>query len=123
MNTLNTTKLLCVIAAAASLAFSKPADSAADDGKISYNDSCIRCHGEAGNGNPVQDQFWKMKIPRLTTSYVQKKSDSELKTIILNGKRKMPPVMMGAPETQHRSKVSEEQVPGLVAYIRSLKKT
>jgi mono/diheme cytochrome c family protein len=123
LNTLNTTKLLCGIVFAASIAFSMPADSAADDGKITYNDSCIRCHGEAGIGNPVQDQFWKMKIPRLTASYVQKKSDSELKTIILNGKRKMPPVMLGAPETQHRSKVTETQVPGLIAYIRSLKKT
>jgi mono/diheme cytochrome c family protein len=118
----NTTKLLCGIAVAANLAFSMPADSAVDAGKSAYKMSCVRCHGESGVGNTSQDQFWKMKIPRLNSSYVQKKSDAELKTIILNGKRKMPPVMMGGPETQHQSKVTEDQVPSLIAYIRSLKK-
>jgi mono/diheme cytochrome c family protein len=122
MKILNTTKLLCGIAVAATLPFSMSADCAADTGKSSFKLSCMRCHGELGRGNPSQDQFWRMKIPRLTTSYVQNKSDAEVKTIILNGKRKMRPAMMGGPETQHQTKVTEEQVPGLIAYIRSLKK-
>ena len=123
MNLLNTTTALCGIAVAATLAFSMPADSAVDAGKSAYKLSCMRCHGDLGRGNTSQDQFWKLKIPRLTSAYVQKKSDAELKAIILNGKRKMPPVMMGGPETQHQTKVTEEQVPGLIAYIRSLKKS
>ena len=35
----------------------------------------------------------------------------------------MPPAMMGGPETQHRTKVTAEQVPDLLLYIRSLKGT
>jgi mono/diheme cytochrome c family protein len=118
---LKTASVLCGGAIAATLALSMPADSAVDAGNRTYNLSCVRCHGEFGRGNSSQDQFWKMKIPRLNSSYVQKKSDGELKTIILNGKRKMPPVMMGGSETQHQTKVTEEQVPSLIAYIRSLK--
>ncbi len=67
------------------------------------------------------DDFWKMRIPRLNSDYVQSKSDAELRDIILNGKRKMPPAMAGKPETQHRTKITPDQVPALVAYVRTLK--
>ena len=108
---------------AAAFAYSTPAySSSVDAGKATYDNSCIHCHGAAGAGNTVQDRFWKMRIPRLNGPYVQKKSDAELKNVILNGKRKMPPAMMGQPETAHRTKVEENQVPDLIAYIRSLKK-
>ena len=69
----------------------------------------------------MADQFWKMRIPRLDRDYVQKKSDAELRDVILNGKRKMPPALVGKPETQHQTKVTPEQVPDLIAYIRTLK--
>ena len=114
-------KLTNFMAMAAALALSTPVYSAADAGKAIYDASCTKCHGEAGTGNPIADQFWKMKIPRLSGNYVQKKSDNELQHVILNGKRKMPPAMVG-PETAHRTKVTAEQVPDLIAYVRSLKK-
>jgi len=104
----------------AGLALLAPAFSAVSDGKSTYDQSCIHCHGASGKGNPVSDQFWKMRIPRLTSRYVQSKSDDELRLIILNGKRKMPPAMMGKPETAHRTKVSAGQIPDLLAYIRTL---
>lgn len=114
--------LACGVMIAAAFALATPAYSAVEDGKVTYNDSCVYCHGPAGTGNPVQDQFWKMKIPRLSGDYIQKKSDKELTQVILNGKRKMPPVMIGNPEAAHRTKVTPEQVPDLIAYIRTLKK-
>jgi mono/diheme cytochrome c family protein len=98
-----------------------PAYPAVADGKSTYDQSCAHCHGD-GNGNSVADQFWKMKIPRLASTYVQNKSDDELRQIILNGKRKMPAAMMGSPETAHRTKVSANQVPDLLLYIRTLKR-
>ena len=67
------------------------------------------------------DTFYKIRIPRLNSEYVQKKSDEELRHVILNGKRKMPAAMAGLPETQHRSKITPEQVPDLIAYVRTLK--
>lgn len=94
---------------------------AADEGKAAYESSCIHCHGAAGEGSRVMDNYWKMRIPRLNSAYVQSKTDAELRDIILNGKRKMPPAMAGKPETQHRTKITAEQVPALIAYVRSLK--
>jgi cytochrome c5 len=102
------------------LALSAPAYSA-EGGKATYDNSCTYCHGADGTGNPVSDQYWKMKIPRLVSDYVQKMSDADLTNVILNGKRKMPAAMMGKPETQHRTKVGAEQIPSLIAYIRTLK--
>lgn len=115
-------KLVCGIAVAAAFALSTPAYADAAAGKATYDDSCIHCHGEAGAGNPVQDGFWKMKIPRLNGEYVQKKSDDDLKAVILNGKRKMPPAVMGQAHTATSAKIKPEQVPDLIAYVRSLKK-
>lgn len=122
MKILSSTGLVCGITIVAALALGMPAYSDMDAGKATFKESCVHCHGEEGAGNPVQDKFWRMRIPRLNEAYVQKKSDAELKNIILNGKRKMPAAMMGNPETAHRTKVQPEQVADLIAYVRSLKK-
>jgi mono/diheme cytochrome c family protein len=118
---LGSARLATGLAVAAFLALSVPAYSA-EDGKATYDNSCTYCHGADGNGNSASDQFWKMKIPRMTSDYIQKMSDADLKNVILNGKRKMPAAYVGKPETQHRTKVTAEQVPSLIAYIRTLKK-
>lgn len=112
---------VCGFAAASILTLATPAFADVSAGKAIYDNSCIHCHGESGVGSSVMDSFWKMRIPRLNSDYVQKKPDAELRNVILNGKRKMPPAMSGSPETQHRSKITAEQVPDLVAYIRTLK--
>jgi hypothetical protein len=56
--------MVYAIAIIAAFALSRPAYSAVDAGKA-YNQSGVHCHGVAGAGNPVQDEFWNMKIPRL----------------------------------------------------------
>jgi cytochrome c len=114
-------KLTSIMAIAAALACSTGlagADLAA--GKALYDNTCKNCHGEDGSGSTTSDQFWKIKIPRLRDSYVQKQSDQQLTNVILNGKRKMPAVIAG--ETAHRSKVTPEQVPDVIAYVRTLKR-
>ena len=124
MKTVGSIKVLCGVTFVA-ITLAIPAHAASDAGKTTYNDSCIQCHGPAGgDGNPVADRLWKVRIPRLNGAYVQKKSDAELTQVILNGKRKMPPAMMmkGNPDTAHKNKITAEQVPDLIAYIRTQKK-
>jgi cytochrome c5 len=124
MNILTSITLLCGMSFAAVMTLATPAYAAAGAGEGTYNNSCLPCHGRAGDGNPVSDRSWKMRIPRLNSAYVQTKSDAELTNVILNGKRKMPPAMMmlGNPDTQHKTKISSEQVPDLITYIRAQRK-
>ena len=91
-------------------------------GKAVYEKSCINCHGPEGKGNKMSDSFWKVKIPRLTSKYVQSKSDDELTKIITGGIRKMEPVKVGAPSDPHRPKMTPEQVDDVVKYVRTLGK-
>jgi hypothetical protein len=51
-------------------------------------------------------------VPDLTTADVQEMSDAELNDIITNGKNKMPKF----------GSLKPEEIKGLVAYIRTLKK-
>jgi len=81
------------------------ADSSAD----LFEGKCAMCHGANGAG--------KGKVPPLTTAEVQQKSDAEWKTAIEKGvkndKGMMPP---------YGGKLTPEQIDGLVAYMRTLKK-
>ena len=115
MNLVSRTTIFAVFAMVAPFSF------ASEAGKALYNNSCIQCHGAVGEGRTIMDTFYKIRIPRLNTDYVQKKPDDELRNVILNGKRKMPAAMAGLPETLHRSKITPEQVPDLIAYVRTLK--
>jgi mono/diheme cytochrome c family protein len=122
MKLLKSARLIGGISLATLFALTAVASSPVESGKAVFKNSCVYCHGEGGEGNPAADNFWKMKIPRLNTEYIRSKSDAELTNVILNGKRKMPPAMAGKPETQHRTKVKAEQVPDLIAYVRTLKR-
>jgi mono/diheme cytochrome c family protein len=95
---------------------------ASEEGKALYQNSCITCHGSAGEGNRLMDQHYKVRIPRLNSAPVAKMSDAQLTTVILNGKRKMPPAMAAIPTSIHRTKITAGQVPDLIAYVRTLSK-
>ena len=122
MKTQDFIRLVCGMTITAAFAPPAPADPSAEAGKAIYDNSCIHCHGEAGVGNPVQEMFWHVTIPKLNGDYVQKKSDDQLRAVILNGVRKMPPAVQGQPHSTTGLKVKPEQVPDLIAYIRTLKK-
>jgi mono/diheme cytochrome c family protein len=122
INSRRVIRLVCAVTFCATVAFSTPPSSSADAGKATFNNSCIHCHGVAGAGNLGQDKFWNLRIPRMNQDYVQKKSDEELTSVILNGRRKMPAAVMGKPHANNTKTVKPEQVPDLIAYIRSLKK-
>jgi len=66
------------------------------------------CHGQDGAGSDVGKS---MNVPDLRSQAVQKQPDAELAQVISNGKAGMPPF---------KSSLSEDQIHGLVTYIRSL---
>jgi len=74
-----------------------------------FKSKCAACHGADGTGSAIGK---KMGAHDFQTAEVQKMSDAELSGIITNGKNKMP--KYGSP--------SPEDINGLVAYIRTLKK-
>jgi mono/diheme cytochrome c family protein len=90
-------------------------------GKAVFDQSCKNCHGVEGKGDKMADSFWKVRIPRLNSKYVQGKSDEELTRIITGGIRKMEPVKVGAPADPHRPKITPQQVEDVIRYVRTLK--
>jgi mono/diheme cytochrome c family protein len=75
-----------------------------------YKSKCAVCHGPDGSGSVTGK---KMGAHDFTTADVQGMSDTELSTIITNGKNKMP---------AYGKSLKAEDVKELVAYIRTLKK-
>ena|ERR1022692_3258516 len=75
-----------------------------------YKSKCAACHGADGSGSATGK---KMGAHDFTTADVQGLSDTELSTIITNGKNKMP---------GFGKSLKPEDVKGMVAYIRTMKK-
>ncbi|MGA9897898.1 MAG: cytochrome c [Terriglobales bacterium] len=74
-----------------------------------YKSKCAACHSADGTGSPMGK---KMGAHDFTSADVQKMSDAELTDVITNGKNKMPKY----------ASLKPEDVKGLVAFIRTLKK-
>ena len=69
-----------------------------------YKSKCVMCHGADG-AKPAGHE--------LSGAAVQKESDADLTAVITDGKAKMP---------KYGDKLKPEEIKGLVAYIRTLKK-
>ena len=74
-----------------------------------YKGKCGACHGADGTGSAMGTR-WARTI---STPLVQGMSDAELTDTITNGKNKMP---------EYGTSLKPEDIKGLVAYIRTLKK-
>jgi cytochrome c6 len=81
----------------------------AQDASALFKSKCAGCHGADGTGSAMGK---KMGAHDFTTADVQGMSDAQLTDIISNGKNKMPKY----------ASLKPEEVKGLVAYIRTLKK-
>ena len=81
----------------------------AQDASSLFKSKCAGCHGADGTGSAMGK---KMGAHDFTTADVQKMSDAELTDVITNGKNKMPKY----------GSLKPEEIKGLVAYIRTLKK-
>jgi len=116
-----------VAVAAFSLFLAMPAQPADASGKEVFDKTCKVCHGPDGQGSQTAQDFYKVKIPSLTSDYVQSKTNSELTAVIKGGKGNMIPVtnpsqMSRRPAAPHTKKLSDEQLTAVVGYVRTLGK-
>jgi mono/diheme cytochrome c family protein len=81
------------------------------DGAAIYKAKCASCHAADGSGNTSIGKA--MKLRDLRSAEVQKQTDKELYTVTADGKGKMP---------GYKTKLSEAEINGLVAYMRDLAK-
>jgi len=81
----------------------------AQDASALFKSKCAGCHAADGTGSAMGK---KMGAHDFTTADVQGMSDAQLADIITNGKNKMPKF----------GSLKPEEIKGLVAYIRTLKK-
>ncbi|HSY50004.1 MAG TPA: cytochrome c [Thermoanaerobaculia bacterium] len=84
-----------------------PSDGAAD----SYKTTCAPCHGPDGSGQTGLGKV--LKLRDLRSADVQQQSDSEIQTIISDGKGKMP---------SYGAKMNAADISALVAFVRRLAK-
>jgi cytochrome c6 len=101
--------LLRLAVIAALLALAATGACAQDDAAASYKSKCQICHGADGKGSPVGQ---KLGVKDLHSPEVAKMSDAELFDITKKGKDKMP---------GYDKKLSDDQIKGLIKYIRALK--
>ena len=105
MKRINVQVLIFATAVFLTLSLSAHAQTAADNFK-----KCAGCHGADGTGSAMGK---KLGAHDFTGAEVQKMSDAELTDVITKGKNKMP---------AYGEKLKPEDIKGLVAYIRTLKK-
>jgi mono/diheme cytochrome c family protein len=96
---------LFTFAIALAVVLSLPLSAHAQDAGALYKSKCAMCHGADGAKAAGHD---------LSSAAVQKQSDADLAAVITDGKApKMP---------KYGDKLKPEEIKGLVAYIRTLKK-
>jgi mono/diheme cytochrome c family protein len=88
-------------------------------GEAAYKLTCAKCHGENGKGDASADKFFQLKIPRLNSDEVRAKSDAELRDLITQGSKAMPPVEVD--ESGFRHRLPPQDVEAVIAYVRTLK--
>jgi len=81
----------------------------AQDSAALFKSKCAGCHAADGTGSPMGK---KLGAHDFTSADVQKMSDADLADVITNGRNKMP----------RYAALKPEEIKGLVAYIRTLKK-
>ncbi len=81
-------------------------------GKAVYLKRCKMCHGADGSGNPAIAKMLGAQFHPMSSEYIQKKTDEEIKTTIQKGKGKMAAIRG----------VSDQEIADVIAYLRSLKK-
>ncbi|HZD07302.1 MAG TPA: cytochrome c [Candidatus Limnocylindrales bacterium] len=99
--------MICTMALGMLLAAAIPA--AADDSAALYKSKCQVCHGADGKGSAAGQ---KMGAKDFHSPEVAKQSDADLAKVTKEGKGKMP---------KYEGKLTDDQIKGLIKYIRSLK--
>jgi mono/diheme cytochrome c family protein len=106
--------IMCVatllsVASAALIAPAFGADLA--NGKKIYTDKCLKCHGEKGRGDgPRAYDLSKKPADYTDKEKMSKFTDADLRKVVKEGKKPMP---------AFGKKLSDEDIAGVVAYIRT----
>lgn len=83
-------------------------------GKKVYADKCVRCHGPGGKGDGPKAETLEKKPTNYTDKGAMAKiTDQDMKKVILEGKQPMP---------SYKGKISDKELDGVVAYIRTFAK-
>jgi cytochrome c6 len=85
----------------------------AQDAPTLFKSKCATCHGADGGGNTTMGKSLGAKD--LASADVQTQTDAQLTDSITNG-------MNGGKMPAYKGKLTDNQIKGLVAYIRSLAK-
>ena len=80
-------------------------------GAALFKTKCAMCHGAEGKGDTAMGKSLKLKD--FSSDDVQNVHDSEMKTLIENGKGKMP---------AFKGKLTDKQIGDLIQFVRTLKK-
>jgi mono/diheme cytochrome c family protein len=88
------------------------APSHAQDGGTLFKTKCSACHAADGSGSGAMGK--QLGVTDLRSDDVQKQTDAQLTDSIANGKGKKMPAYKG--------KITDDQIKGLVGYIRDLAK-
>ncbi len=106
--------LVSVIAAFLGMTLAIQAASTGDAtaGKAVYSNKCMICHGADGQGATGYAKAMGLEPAQMSSDRVQKKTDAELKKIILEGSGKMKPI----------KGLSEVDIENAIVYVRTFRK-
>jgi len=99
---------ICGAVIVAMFLLSAPANAQGAGEKV-YKAKCASCHGPDGAGATPAGKATKARD--FCSEEVKKETDEEWTAIIVKGKNKMP---------SYEKKITDEEIKGLVAYIRGL---
>ena len=105
------TQVLATVTVIAVLFILSLSAQAQDASAALYKTKCASCHGADGTGSVMGK---KMGVHDFTAAGVQGMSDEDLIAVTTNGKAKMP---------GYGKSLKADDIKGLVAYIRTLKKS
>ena len=89
----------------------------ADDAKQTYDKTCVPCHGAAGKGDGPAAKMLKPPPQDFPTA-LKGKSDADISKIIKEGGKA---VGKAASMPAYGAKLNDDQIKGMVEYIKSLK--
>jgi mono/diheme cytochrome c family protein len=78
--------------------------------RATYNNSCVKCHKENGEGGVADVDGEKLRTPSFKGGHALKHSDAEYVKQITNGGEGMP---------KFKDRLTPEQIDGLVRFIRA----
>ena len=89
----------------------------AQDAKATFEKNCVACHGTAGKGDGAAAKMLKPP-PQAFATALKGKSDADIAKVIKEGGKAVgkSPAMPA-----YGSKLSDEQINGVVEYIKGLK--